>query len=339
MIQSKPYLDKYIEGPFKSSALFDQIRLVVAWRGSILCSFPSTPLDSQKQDILLYRSHFSSPFEAAECVMSIPENSIPGSKLLSMSISFFIVLLLVGMIVIDRLISKQMALTQQQSDFVASVTHELRTPLTSIRMYGEMLKEGWVAEDKKNQYYDFIHSESERLSRLIANILVLAGLSNRSHEPSFEEHKLSSLIDMLESKITAQITNAGFDLELPDSEKCSGTVYTDSDIFMQIIINLIDNALKFSKNATQKKISIGVKHIDSALSISIRDFGPGIPKDKEKKIFALFYRGENELTRTTQGTGIGLALVKQLSESIQAKVEVSQASPGAIFHLTLPTEA
>jgi len=108
----------------------------------------------------------------------------------------------------------------------------------------------------------------------------------------------------------------------------------DADAFAQIFINLVDNALKFSASAATKVVEIGSRReSDGGVLFTVRDFGPGVPKDQMKKIFELFYRPADELTRETVGTGIGLALVQQLATAMDARVDVRNREPGAEFRL------
>jgi signal transduction histidine kinase len=116
-------------------------------------------------------------------------------------------------------------------------------------------------------------------------------------------------------------------------------INVDEDCFAQIVINLVDNAIKFSRNAEVKAIEISSKRItDNRISFSVRDFGPGIPRDQMKKIFQLFYRSESELTRETVGTGIGLAIVKQLTLAMNGSVDLMNVEPGAEFRIVFPTK-
>jgi signal transduction histidine kinase len=117
----------------------------------------------------------------------------------------------------------------------------------------------------------------------------------------------------------------------------SSLVAVDLDAFIQIIINLVDNAIKYSAHANQKKIIIHlVRSKDNRLHISVRDFGPGIAKDQKEKIFELFYRIGNEMTRESKGTGIGLALVKELTHAMDGHIKVLNKSPGSEFLLSFP---
>jgi signal transduction histidine kinase len=244
-----------------------------------------------------------------------------------------------GFFALYRLGLSQIKLARQQQDFVSAVSHELKTPLTSIRMYGEMLKEGWADEKKQKQYYEYIHDESERLTRLISNVLQLAKITR--NEPQFDLAPITvgQLMDQVRSKISNQVERAGFQLTLTQDEQTDrATLHVDDDCFAQIIINLVDNAIKFSKGADEKKIEIAsTLSGDSRVTFTVRDYGPGIPKGQLKKIFQLFYRTESELTRETVGTGIGLAIVHQLTTAMKGSVDVVNLEPGVEFRVTFPT--
>ena len=111
----------------------------------------------------------------------------------------------------------------------------------------------------------------------------------------------------------------------------------DTDYFSQIIINLVDNAIKFSKDSDIKRIDIKCSQPGKdRISFHLRDYGPGIDRSQLKKIFTLFYRTENELTRKTVGTGIGLALVHQLTSALDGEIDVVNQNPGAEFIVTFP---
>jgi signal transduction histidine kinase len=232
----------------------------------------------------------------------------------------------------------QIRLARQQQDFVSAVSHELKTPLTSIRMYGEMLKEGWADEAKRQQYYAYIHDESERLTRLIENILQLANITRNGLRLDLRPIGAGELFDHVHAKISSQVERAGFELAFTVDEDVRGAVVVvDEDCFVQIVINLVDNAIKFSKSAGARKIDLrGATVRGGRVRFSVRDYGPGVPGNQMKKIFRLFYRTESELTRETVGTGIGLAIVHQLATAMSAEVDVVNRDPGAEFGLTFP---
>jgi signal transduction histidine kinase len=243
-----------------------------------------------------------------------------------------------GFYTVYRLGVSQINLARQQQDFVSAVSHELKTPLTSIRMYGEMLREGWAEPEKQQQYYEYIHDESERLTRLISNVLQLAKITHDEPQIDLQPVPVGGLMSRIEAKISGQVQGAGFALDFhtdPQAEKAS--INIDQDCFAQIVINLIDNAIKFSKDVANKRIEISSRlSKENRVIIAVRDFGPGVPKDQMKKIFQLFYRSESELTRETVGTGIGLAIVHQLSQAMDGKVDVINKEPGAEFRVSFP---
>jgi signal transduction histidine kinase len=239
---------------------------------------------------------------------------------------------------------KQIALAEQRMNFVSSVSHELKTPLTSILMYSQMLKSGMVkSADIQLEYHNFIYFESERLSRLINNVLQLSNLSRNKEVINLEYVGLETLQDIIASKVSTLIDKHDFVLnfhlgkDIPDEfEAC-----VDLDAFVQIVINLVDNAVKFYNGAkitevTRQKIDIGfslIKNSTDKLRFSIRDFGPGISSAQRDKIFELFYRCGNELTRTTSGTGIGLALVNELVHAQGGEIGVKAEQPGVSFEI------
>jgi signal transduction histidine kinase len=260
----------------------------------------------------------------------------PGAGVLGWVTLVLAIVFVGGFMTLYRLGLSQINLARQQQDFVSAVSHELKTPLTSIRMYGEMLKEGWADDDKRQSYYEFIHDEAERLTRLISNVLQLARITRNEPQFDLQSVKVGDLMSQVESKIGSQVKRAGFALRIErDTRADSERIKVDQDCFTQIIINLVDNAIKFSKDAENKCIEIaGSLSSGNNVIFTIRDFGPGIPKDQMKKIFALFYRSESELTRETVGTGIGLAIVHQLMIAMNGKVDVINRDPGAEFRLS-----
>jgi two-component system phosphate regulon sensor histidine kinase PhoR len=235
---------------------------------------------------------------------------------------------------------RQIQLVRQQQDFVSAVSHELKTPLTSIRMYGEMLREGWVPEEKRPGYYQFIHDESERLSRLINNVLQLARMTRNEHH--LEPHPIAcaELMDLARSKVAGRVETAGFTLRVDyPPETGEVLVRADPDAFAQILINLVDNAVKFSAKAQLREVEIGCERLrGGAVRFWVRDYGPGVPRDQMKKVFRLFYRAEGALTRKTPGTGIGLALVQGLAQAMGGAVDLVNRNPGAEARLTLPDQ-
>ncbi len=340
LIEQQPFLRGVIESAFRDTALSRMSELIVAFRGSVFSAFTGQTSRryrfraEEPGGALLYRTRLSAPLSEMELIFSITRlPSAPGGTVLNWVAAVLAVVLFGGFYLMYRLGVGQIELARQQQDFVSAVSHELKTPLTSIRMYGEMLREGWASEEKKKTYYEYIHDESERLSRLINNVLQLARMTRNDLRLELKPLAVAELADGIRSKIGSQVERAGFELNL-DCEAVAGqaVIQVDADAFAQIVINLVDNAIKFSARAEIRHIDIACHlHRQRTVVFSVRDYGPGVARDQMVKIFWLFYRAENELTRETVGTGIGLALVHQLALSMGGQVDVLNREPGAEF--------
>jgi signal transduction histidine kinase len=317
--------------------------LGVAYQGRVLDRFAAGTASYRAAagdlaGTIVHRARLSPPFGDVELtflVDALPR--APGATLLAWVAVTLAAVLAGGFYLMYRFAAGQIRLARQQQDFVSAVSHELKTPLTSIRMYGEMLKAGWADEAKRQTYYDYIHSESERLSRLIENVLQLARLTRNTQRFDPKAITVAELVDVARSKVATQVERAGFALVVRNETPEGTSVVVDVDCAAQIFINLVDNALKFSASAAVKKVEIAARRSsDGTVLLTVRDYGPGVPKTQLKKIFELFYRAENELTRETVGTGIGLALVRQLAAAMGARVDARNCEPGAEFRVEFP---
>ena len=342
LIDQNALVRNSIGEPFLGTTLADMSSLIVAYEDDVIRTFDgrdSSGLPYFAEDLdnaLLYRSRLTTPLNSLELIFSINRLAPgAGAGVLGWVTLVLAVVFIGGFMVLYRLGLSQINLARQQQDFVSAVSHELKTPLTSIRMYGEMLKEGWADEDKRQSYYEYIHDESERLSRLISNVLELARITRNEPQFDLQPATVAELLSNIESKISSQVERAGFELRFVREERSDqATINIDQDCFAQIIINLVDNAIKFSRDADQKIIEIGSRLTgNNEVLFSVRDYGPGIPKDQMQKIFELFYRSESELTRETVGTGIGLAIVHQLTLAMDGSVDMVNVEPGAEFRL------
>jgi len=345
LLDKETFTDAIVGASFMGTALADMTSLDVAYQDAVIHTFNtrdsrSYPNVAEGLDgTLLYRNRLTAPLHSLELIFSIKRLPPgPGASVLGWVTLVLAVVLVGGFTTLYRSGLSQIALARQQQDFVSAVSHELKSPLTSIRMYGEMLKEGWADEEKRQSYYKFIHDESERLSRLISNVLQLANISRNEPQFDLKPTNVVELMSSTESKISSQIERAGFELRFNTAEDASrATINIDADCFAQMIINLVDNAIKFSRDAEQKIIEISCHlYSDNQVMFSVRDYGPGIAKDQMKKIFQLFYRSESELTRETVGTGIGLAIVHQLAVAMDGNVDMVNAEPGAEFRFWFP---
>ncbi len=342
LIDQANFVERLIAPAFRESSLSSMSKLIVAYQGSILQNYAAEysrqyrPSTEQATNELLYQSRLIAPFSDIELIFTLARLPVgAGGQVILWSALVLTVVLIGGCLMLLRLGQRQLALARQQQDFVSAVSHELKTPLTSIRMYGEMLREGWADEAKRKTYYDFIFFEAERLTRLINNVLQLARVSRNEQVGNLSNMLVGDALAELKPRLESQLEPSGFDLAFSgEAEVDTAGVKIDIDWFIQIFINLVDNAVKFSANGAQKQVDIRYQQMqDGKIQFSVRDYGPGIDPDQMKKIFKLFYRSENELTRETVGTGIGLALVQQLASAMQAEVDVVNCDPGAEFRI------
>ena len=242
-----------------------------------------------------------------------------------------------GLASLWRNATAQIRLAQKKDDFISAVSHELRTPLTSIRMYSEMLEKKWVkSQDKAAEYYTNMRQESERLSRLIENVLDFSRIQRGRKKYTFNAGDINKCLSDVVEMMRPYALLKGFSIRT-EPEPIEQATF-DSDAVTQIIVNLLDNAIKYARDAEDKSITVRTKTEGKFTVIEVEDHGPGVPHRQRNKIFEQFYRPAAEATRETTGTGLGLALVKKFAEAHNGFVEIISAKPtGAIFRVALAT--
>ena len=246
-----------------------------------------------------------------------------------------------GLISIYRLTQSQLDLAQKRQDFISAVSHELKTPLTTIKMRAEILQSSYTKMDdaKRMRSFDQIASESDRLTRLIQNVLDLSKLDGNRWVANIRKDRPKAVLDDFVTMYTKNIEDHGFSLTVScDTDIDKVQLMMDRDAVMQILTNLVDNSLKFSRNADYKMIIIELKTEGDHVYLAVRDYGPGIPTSEMKNVFQEFYRVENEMTRTTKGTGIGLSMVKKLCTLSNMRIEIENANPGLRTKIHFPPQ-
>lgn len=234
-------------------------------------------------------------------------------------------------------LARERQLSRLKSDFVSSVSHELRAPVAAMRLMAENLDAGIVStEARQHEYHHHIASECRRLSALIDNVLDFARIEQGRKSYDFDETDAAALIRdvlaLLEPRAAERRQLLSSELQTLDPPPvCDGLAVR------QALINLVDNAIKFSPEGTSIHVSLrgnGAREWE----IAVRDEGPGIPASEHEKIFARFYRLGSELRRETQGAGIGLSIVQHIAHAHGGRVELhSEPGAGATFTLVLPT--
>jgi len=242
-----------------------------------------------------------------------------------------------GIFLTYRNISREMNLARLKSDFVANVSHELRTPLALIRLYAETLELGRLnSKEKYQEYFRIIREESERLTALINNILDFSRIEAGRKEYEFKETNLAELVRNTLDSYRFQIEQNGFSFE----EKISNDVppvVVDREAIARSLLNLVNNALKYSKD--QKYIGVSLYRTNGSVNLEVQDRGIGIAPAEQEKIFEKFYRCGDPLVHNIKGSGLGLSLVRHIARAHGGDVKVeSVPEQGSKFIIALPID-
>ena len=237
------------------------------------------------------------------------------------------------LLVRDRTEDKR--LEQMRRDFVADVSHELKTPLTSIKAYVETLIDG-AADDPQARapFLEKIHSNADRLTRLVADILDISRLEGSARDEALERLDLNKLVERVFGQFREHAQKRGIKLELKKSNKPAEALVNDHDM-SEAIENLIDNAIKYTDAGGT--VAVHVDRDDGQLCVAVIDTGVGIPKESLPRVFERFYRVDQARSRALGGTGLGLSIVKHVALRHGGKATAeSEPGKGSTFRLILP---
>jgi two-component system phosphate regulon sensor histidine kinase PhoR len=239
--------------------------------------------------------------------------------------------------------SEDAILTQAHGDFISTISHEFRTPLTSIKGFADTLLQygNQLPEDEKNRFVTIIKEQADRLIRLVENLLTVSKLASGSLDSSYRPVPLYKMLERIIHSIQAKVRTKNpadahrFNLVV---HPASLEVWADADRLEQILLNLVDNAVKYS--ASDSTVSIRgelVPEDESRVRISVQDEGIGISEDALPKIFTQFYRVESPLKQEVEGTGLGLYITRSLTNALNGQLTVeSTPGKGSTFTVTFP---
>jgi signal transduction histidine kinase len=237
-----------------------------------------------------------------------------------------------GLVATYRLQRRESEIARLKSDFVANVSHDLKTPLSLIRMFAETLEMDRVPEEpRRREYYGVITRESERLSRLIDNVLDFSRIESGRQRYDLAMGPVEPIVHDVLDSFRHPLQQHGFALDvsvapdLPD-------VLLDVEAMKQALANLLDNAMKYS--ADRGKITVAARREGSGVALEVADQGIGIPISEQERIFEKFYRVGRSETQGRRGSGVGLALVKHIVEAHGGRVTV-ESRPGEGSRFTL----
>jgi signal transduction histidine kinase len=230
-----------------------------------------------------------------------------------------------------------MNLAAKKTNFVTNVSHELKTPLTSIRMFAEILKEKrQTDEKKKNKYLEVMVSETERLTRLINNVLDFSKIKEKKKSYNKKDIDCVELCNEIFQNHKERLINNGFIFNFIPKNK-SLIINADVESMKQVILNLISNAEKYS--IEKKEINLSVYKNDSNVIIEIQDHGIGIPAKYSKKIFKEFFRVDDSLATNVSGTGLGLTIAQKIINDHDGNIVYKPGEKeGSIFQIILPVK-
>ena len=235
-------------------------------------------------------------------------------------------------------VARQMRLSQMKSDFVSNVSHELRTPLSSIRVFGEYMRLGRVTKPEKIQEYgEYIEAEGRRLTQLINNILDFSKIESAEKKYRFCPTDIVDLVEQTVAGFEMPLREVGVTIAFATEGKRPPQLPLDKDAIAQVVVNLLDNAVKYSNG--NRNIEVIVRGERDKVRISVRDHGIGIAAAERKKIFEKFYRVGSGLVHDVKGSGLGLSIVEHVAKAHGGHVEVdSEVGEGSTFTIVLPVK-
>lgn len=219
-----------------------------------------------------------------------------------------------------------------KEEFISTLSHEIRTPLTSIKGFSQTMLNSWdmLDDDKKKEFLEIILNQSKRLINLVENVLNVAKIDSNSQNLIFSKVDINKTVSNCINLV--KISNSNFDFNFKMSKN---TIFSlcDNDKIQQILLNILDNAVKYSNNS--QKIDIETKNENDFNIISIKNYGNYIEEDNFNKIFEKFYRIDSYIQAKTQGSGLGLYIAKNLIEKMQGKIEVKSSKEEKIVEFLI----
>jgi two-component system phosphate regulon sensor histidine kinase PhoR len=239
-----------------------------------------------------------------------------------------------------RAVLREVRLARLKSDFVSNLSHELRTPLTSLRMFVETLQEGRVRDEAEaREYLDIIAQETDRLSTLVDRVLQFAAFTRGRAPIELKSVPMGEILARAAELFSQRAAAAGAQVETRVEQRLPEAML-DRDAMIQVVLNLLDNAVKHGGDKGVK-IRVTARAAGTRTCVEVEDDGPGVPERERELVFEEFYRGDDTPSSRVQGTGIGLALCRRivLAHGGTLSVDESRALGGARFRVTFPDAA
>lgn len=289
----------------------------------------------------------NSPESNPRRLAALPLKLVPGPPTLphldSLSpVRLTLLLAWIGLIVasgaLAALLWGAITLSLRRGAFVSAVTHELRTPLTTVSMYAEMLQQGMVTDpDKRLKYLATLRAEADRLGHLVENVLAYSRIERGSPNGRIQTIPLPKLLDDLKDRLATRAEQASLQLIIETDLSPDAAVRADASAVEQILLNLIDNAGKYARNASDRRLHLQIRSDGPFLAIRLKDHGPGIAPPDARRLFKPFSKSARDAANSAPGVGLGLALSRRLAREMRGNLHLDPTvTDGAAFVLTLP---
>ncbi len=247
----------------------------------------------------------------------------------------FLFIFVWGAFRLKKHVNREHEINQQQQNFLLAITHELKSPLASVKLYIQTILKRELEREKQKEFLNNSLKDIERLDDLVENVLLTTKLENRAYQLPKEQIDMSALVGEVIDRLQKNACKS----QVIKFDLASGVnLRADKFAIINVITNLIENAVKYSPPCATVQVDLVVRGTD--LIFSVADHGEGIPAEEKKLIFNKFYRVGSEATRKTKGTGLGLYIVKTVLQKHDATIKVKDNTPtGSIFEVTFENYA
>lgn len=313
--------------------------VLVGNRGSLLLGAgspdegnPPVAIDLPRPFGHLKMNYYRSPDEIPQSLRRLKTQETTS---LTWAIAVLVLTILIGIFVTLRSMILEMQVAHIKSDFVSFVSHELKTPLTAVRMFTETLLLGRAGDrEGERECVELIDREAARLSRLIEQIIEFSKLEKHQQVFNFSSCTMSEVVDEAVRIFRDRVPEERIDIQVHQAQTMS-RIRMDRESMVELILNLLSNAYKYSQG-DRKRIVVNMRESIDIIFVDVVDYGVGIAKREQRKIFDKFYRAEDFLTRDVEGTGLGLTYAKYIAKVHNGDIKVSSAvDQGSTFTLEI----
>jgi signal transduction histidine kinase len=237
-----------------------------------------------------------------------------------------------------RSLRREWQLLERQRAFVSAVTHELRTPVAGIRLYADLLEEGWVADEaQRRSFFGTLRGEADRLERLVDDVLHVAAFDRAEPHvrPELREAELGPLVGEIAEEFRRAPRERSFQLACGPLD--AGRAALDRESLRRILFNLLENAVKYTPPEREPELAVRLRSEGAHFVLEVEDNACGLRDEERRRIFDDFYRVGDEARRTARGAGLGLGVVRRHVEALGGRIEVaSELGRGSTFRIFLP---